>query len=97
MVEAAMVLPIIILIVLSLILLMIYVYACLNTQVKSHQQLIIEADHSSQMFTIKKNKQETSTHLGGFVSLIMNKEIESRAYVMHQAKIIRLGEMLDGD
>lgn len=92
-----MVLPIIILIILSMILLIIYFYACLNTQVKGHQQLIIEADQSTEMFSIKKNINETSTHLGGAVSLILHKEIKCRAYVIDHGKIKRLGEMINGD
>lgn len=92
-----MVLPIIILIILSMILLIIYFYTCLNTQVKAHQQINIEANNSAQMFNIKKNNIKTSTHLGGAVSLILNKNIQCRTYVINNAKIKRLGEGLFND
>ena len=51
-VEAAMVLPILILTILSLILLIVYYFACLNVQVDLHRQMVQDAMHSLSLIHI---------------------------------------------
>lgn len=93
-VEAAMVLPILILTILSLILLMVYYFSCLNTQVDLHRQMIEDGMHVDTVFEIKTKKEETSSEIGGVISMIMSKEIEGRVYMINEANLIRLGEMI---
>lgn len=93
-VEAAMVLPILILTILSLILLIVYYFSCLNTQVDLHRQMIKDAMYCETIFETKTKKEETSSEIGGIISMIMNKEIEGRVYMINEANLIRLGEMI---
>ncbi len=93
-VEAAMVLPILILTILSLILLIVYYFACLNVQVDLHRQMVQDAMHSKSIFEIKNKKEETSSEIGGVISMIMNKQIEGKIYMINEADIIRAGDMM---
>ncbi len=93
-VEAAMVLPILILTILSLILLIVYYFACLNVQVDLHRQMVRDAMHSEPVFEIKNKKEETSSEIGGVISMIMSKQINGKIYMINEADIIRAGEMM---
>lgn len=94
-VEAAMVLPILILTILSLIMLMVYFFSCLNAQVDMHKEMVKESLTAPVVFDINEKSRETSSQMGGVVSLIMKKEIEGKMYEMKPADMIRAGEMLD--
>ncbi|MFR7989820.1 MAG: hypothetical protein ACLU5F_04415 [Anaerovoracaceae bacterium] len=93
-VEAAMVLPVLILTVLSLILLLIYFFSCLSAQVELHGQMAEESIASEKTFDIIKKKTETSSKVGGAVDLILKKETEGRIYVVSGADIIRAGKLI---
>lgn len=95
MVEASLVLPIIILTVLSLIMLIIYFYACLETQVRTHHSLIEYADNSQAIFLIKDKKEETSSKVGGIISIIMRRRRDSKIYVINETAVIRIGDFFD--
>lgn len=97
MVEAAMVLPILILILLSLVLLMAHEYQCHWNQIDMHRNLLSTWDKSTSAFDIKTKTTETSSEVDGAVAMEFQKEIESRIYVFSETKCIRLGEMLDFD
>lgn len=96
-VEAAMVLPILILTVLSMIMLLIYFFSCLNTQADLHKELIAESLTSEASFDIIKKQSETSSKMGGLVGLVMHKEMNGKIYRIGKADVIRAGEMLDFD
>ena len=89
-----MVLPILILTILSLILLIVYYFACLDTQVNLHRQLVEDAMDSKAVFDIQNKTEETSSEIGGVISMIMSKKIEGRIYLINEADIIRAGEMM---
>lgn len=91
-VEAAMVLPIMILTILSLILLMIYFYARLETQCELHRELIESAQNSSAVYTYIEDRKKTSSGLGGVTSMILTSECEDGIRVIDEAKIIRMGD-----
>lgn len=96
-VEAAMVLPILILTILSLILLLIYFFSCLSAQVKLHRQMTEESLASDAAFDTITKKTETSSEVGGAVDLLMRKETEGRLYVISGADMVRAGEVLGID
>ena len=93
-VEAVMVLPILILTILSLILLIVYYFSCLNTQVSLHKQLIQDAMYSKAIFEIENKTEETSSEIGGVVSMVMSKKLAGRIYRINEADLIRAGEMM---
>ncbi|MGN0659304.1 MAG: hypothetical protein ACI4LA_06825 [Emergencia sp.] len=93
-VEAAMVLPVLLLTILSLIMLMIYYYSCLQAQTQMHGQMLEEMLRSEAVFDIIKNKTETSSKMGGITGIILNRNLEGRLYVISEADIIRAGGLL---
>lgn len=93
-VEAAMVLPILILTILSLILLMIYFFTCLQNQTDLHTEMIRHEQKSGKTFELYKKNVETSDGMEGLVHMLMKKQIKSSIYVFNEADFIRAGEML---
>jgi len=99
MVEAAMVLPLLILTVLSLILLILYYYCALDCQINLHRNQRTEASGSKAVYKVIKDEESVSSEMGGIVTMVMRKEIKSELHVLRPAAIVRTGEMigLDGD
>lgn len=96
-VEAAMVLPLLILTVLSLILLLIFFFSCLEGQVNMHKNLLRENEESVKVFDLAKNELETSSEIGGLAEVMMHKKVTGRIYRINAADVIRAGEMLGFD
>lgn len=95
MVEAAIVLPLLLLMMLSMIMLMLHDYRCYQAQVELHTTLMEDWDQSSAVFDIEKKKTETSSKISGMIDQWLVQEKEGRIYVFSPAKCIRLGEMFD--
>ena len=94
MVEASIVLPILILTILSLILLNLYYYACLNCQVELHGELISDTENRKAVFKVVEKRETVSSEVGGVISMIMQKEIAASAYAIGPADMIRAGELI---
>lgn len=95
-VEATIVLPVIILSILSMIMLMIFFFACLNTQMTVHQQLVEKALNSRSVMKVGTSEEYVSRGTGGVVTMILNKKVKGRCYLINEAEAIRLGEAVDG-
>lgn len=95
MVEASIVFPIVILTVLSLIMLLIYFYSCLHTQIKVHNNLIEGYVMEETVFNVAKGADSTASHMGGIVSTFMKKEFAATYYEINEPRIIRLGETIN--
>lgn len=96
-VEATIVLPIIILTVLSMIMLLIYFFACLSTQMDVHGRLVDKALSSKVVMGVHKENGETGKDIGGVISVVMHRDFHSRCYLINEAAMIRLGEEIHGD
>ena len=94
MVEASIVLPILILTILSLILLILYYYACLSCQVELHEDLISDTENRKAVFKVVEKRETVSSEVGGVISMIMQKEIAASTYVIGPADMIRAGELI---
>lgn len=94
MVEAAMVLPLLILTVLSLILLIIYYYCALNCQIDLHRSQRAEASGSKAVYRVIKDEKSVSKEMGGIITMMMRKEINSEFHILRPAAIVRTGEMI---
>jgi len=97
MVEAAIVLPILILTILSMILLMIYYFSSLKEQTDVHQRLIDEADRSAAVFILKSEDAVYSQEVGGVISMMMHNEKSCHLWVISESDIIRAGDFFEGD
>lgn len=95
MVDAAVVTPLFILIIFSLISACIFLFCSLENQTRLHDELLNDMNCSNAIFTIKNKTIETSKNTGGISSIIMRKQYNGRIYIMKQAEMIRIGEMLD--
>lgn len=93
MVEAAMVLPILILVVFSLILVMVHYYENHHGQIVLHKEMLAQVQESDTVFRIRKRTQENQTKLDGMVNHILKDEKQHRIYDLQPAAWIRLGEM----
>ena len=93
MVEAAMVLPILILVVFSLILVMVHYYENHHGQIVLHKEMLAQVQESDTAFCIRKRTREQQTKLDGMVNHILKEERQYRIYDLQPAAWIRLGEM----
>ena len=103
MVEAALIQPLLILVVLGLVLITIYFYECIKIQVDIHEELIsrsevkiceknlLEVWYSE--LSINKNVQ---SGIGGISGYVLKKNIKGRYYVFREIDGIRLGLFENG-
>ena len=97
MIEAAMVIPVFLLTILTLVLCMIHQYECHKTQIEIHEQLLHAWDASGKIIDIETRKVEKSSEIRGMVFQWLSTEKESRIYLYSPSEYIRLGEMLSFD
>ena len=93
MVEAAMVLPILILVVFSLLLVMVYYFESHQSQMDIHKALLLQAQESQAVFHIEKQSQKNQTRLDGMVDHVLVLEKHHRIYCLRPARWVQLGEM----
>ena len=97
MVEAAMILPLLILMILSMLFVMIHDYDIHQKQLASHEELIHLWDQPTTGLKIKTKTIETSTKISGAVNFPMKESRTSRSYIFSPASCIRVGEMISFD
>ena len=95
MVEASVVIPIFILTVFSLISVCIFFFSSLKAQTSLHIELAEEICSSNAIFNIKTKTIETSKLTGGISKIVVKKKSEGTVYIINQAEIIRIGELLE--
>lgn len=94
-VEAAIVIPLFILIVLSMISVMIYFFSYFESQIETHEALR-EIDNSKQyVFDIKNKEIETSTKTKGITQMILKRSSQSKRYIFNPVEAVRLGEIIE--
>lgn len=94
-VEATIVLPVIILTILSMIMLLVFFFACLTTQMSVHQHLISKAVSAKTVIGVERYSKATSKHVGGVISILMKKDVSSSCYLINEVTAIRLGEAIN--
>ncbi len=97
MVEAAMVLPLLILVILSILFVMIHDYDMHQKQITAHKELIQLWDQPTTVLKIKKKTIETSTKISGAVNFPMKESRTCRSYMLSPTSCIRVGEMISFD
>lgn len=96
MVEAAIVLPLLILIVLSLILLTMYFYSVLGMQTAVHHRLNLKDCDSKGVFQIISQSERLENQMGGATKIILKKDFKARCYHIKPVSVIRFGNKLKG-
>jgi hypothetical protein len=92
MVEAAIVLPLLLLTVLSTILLVMYFYTALDNQVTTQRVVIESGMRSKALFRIITEEEHTETEMRGLVKQTMRKNYVAKHYVFNMGEAIRLGK-----
>ena len=93
-VEASLVLPLVILVIISLLTLMIFFYSSFRNQVDLHRELLNMTEmEKSSVRTIEKNI-ETKTEMKGITGILMQKNFKSSIKAYREAEIIRAGEII---
>lgn len=93
-VEGAMVLPIIILIIVSLIGALIFCYESLEKQCDLHSQLIEMAEQNESIFKVVEENIESSSYIKGFVKVKLREPLNDCIFAFCRADIIRLGDFI---
>ncbi|MBR3756692.1 MAG: hypothetical protein IKK48_06230 [Firmicutes bacterium] len=93
MVEAAMVLPILILIVFTLMMVMVHFYTYHQAQMDLHKEMLCWSQENAAVFRIQKKALEYQTRLDGMVYHILQEEKQFRIYGLESADWVRLGKM----
>lgn len=93
MVEAAMVLPILILVTFSLMLVMVYFYQIHQSQIALHKEMLRQRQVSSAVFRVNKETQKNETRVDGMVNHLLKAEKQHRIYHVKPSRWILLGEM----
>ncbi|MDO4518609.1 MAG: hypothetical protein Q4B78_05310 [Bacillota bacterium] len=98
MVEAAIVLPMVILVSVLLIRLFVFYLDILSTGVKEHEAAI-EAQKAYEGASITKyENRRTITFLrGGLLGIDVNKDIKTEAFICNEDSLIRAGELFEKD
>ena len=89
-VEAAIVIPVVILLILSMIIMLIYFYEGLHVQAKMHERLSQKAMNSKVIFHVENESKEVSTIMKGIGRGILRKEISGKCYMLNPSDAIRL-------
>ena len=91
-VEAAIVIPLFILTVLGLMMLMLFYYLSLGTQLKTHKNLVEQGGSNKKVFTIMKAEEQTSKKMQGIVGITMKKDTDGCYYGLNEARTVRIRE-----
>lgn len=92
-VEAAIVLPLMILTILSMILIAVFLYSHEVRQSDTHVELMKEAAASKSVFAVKRKSVSTSKNIRGTYTSGESKSNTFRAYAMKQADAVRIGSL----
>ena len=94
-VEAAIVLPLFILTMLSMITVAVYLFRYEIIQSKAHTELARKAAGSEQVFGIKTENASYSIRSRGLFSKALSKEKTLKMYVINQSEAVMLGELAE--
>ena len=95
-VEAAVVLPLLILTVLSMILAAVFLFRYEVKQSEAHAALMKDVSSSSAVFSIRRRSASESEKIRGTYDRSMSKSKAFRAYAISQADAFLLGELVNG-
>ena len=93
-VEAAIVLPLMILTILSLIITAVFLYSYNLSQAEAHVQLMNDVVRSRKVFYVKRKSVSTAERIRGLYRSDIQKNGSFRAYVIDQADAVRTGSLV---
>ena len=90
MMEAAIVVPIIVLMIISMLYLLIHFYSGIKKQTESHELLCERAMKESVIFKVERNEADINSYVGGLIK----KSFDDKCYILNPADGVRLKEGL---
>ena len=90
-VEASIVLPLLVLLIVSMIYAMMFFYGHADRQMKLHK-----AKTSSSLFKKEKYKVEDSSLISGAARVLLRKDIYADIYLINEADLVRAGNFVKG-
>ena len=97
MVEAAIVLPILILVILSLVLTTLFFYRTLEAQVNLHMELTGRSITGNQLYKVEKGTTGTELEIRGAFNDVFASRRTGACYVINMAPLLRMGKRIDDD
>ena len=88
--EAAIVIPVVILMILSMIILLIHFHKGMNAQTELHEKLSGKAMKNDLIFSVENDSQNIETALKGIGGGVLKREISGKCYMLNPADSIRL-------
>lgn len=89
-VEAAIVIPVVILMILSMIILLLHFHKSMNAQTELHEKLSGKAMKNDLIFSVENDSQNIETALKGISGGVLKREISGKCYMLNPADSIRL-------
>lgn len=89
-VEAAIVIPVVILMILSMIILLLHFHKGMNAQTGLHEKLSGKAMKNDLIFSVENDSQNIETVLKGIIGGSLKREISGKCYMLNPADSIRL-------
>lgn len=93
-VEASLVLPIMVLLIIGVMSLTGFVFANLNARCELHKSLLSDKQDSTKIINKIKKEKETSSFIGGLVEERYVGEFEDASFKVHEADLIRLEDVM---
>ena len=97
MVEAAFILPLLILMIASLLLLSVFCYEHHCGQIACHRELLESFDNNKTAYALEKESVSTKKTMRGLTEAIIKREQQHRIYKLRPAQWICLGEVVNID
>lgn len=95
-VEASIVLPLLVLLIVSMIYAMMFFYSHADRQMKLHKVSLDKAKASSSLFKKEKYKVEDSSLISGAARVLLRKDINADIYLINEADLVRVGKFVKG-
>ena len=96
MVEASLVMPIIILVVMLLLRLFVFYLQILNTGIGEHEKALDEWDkYSGKIMKVYESDAKVEMFKGGLLGIDLLKRIDSKAYFINEDVLVRTGEIIN--
>lgn len=95
-VEASIVLPLLVLLIVSMIYAMMFFYGHADRQMNLHKVSLDKAKTSASLFKKEKYKVEDSSLISGAARVLLRKDIYADIYLINEADLVRAGNFVKG-
>lgn len=91
-VEAAIVLPLIFLMILGIIGVLLHLYNVEKKQSDCHNKVIMDISREQHIFGVKSDENSVSTNIAGIAPMTLKNTKKVKAYILNPSKALRIGD-----